>query len=874
MPAPGVDGARIAMPASFRYVHEPLVEEPGPIPLLGHRAMIEQLTDQLRHSDGGTLLISGFRGVGKTTVVQRALRDLTGALADARVVTITLNVARSMSTSELLFAVVRRLFEVLGEKRWLDDLPDDVQRALLLAYLRTSLQLAQSRTDATERTSGVSLGGSGGGLMGTVLGSLLPKLDLGTKKSSSLAVEASFLTYSDTDVEHDFLSIVEMLGRRELPVVQRRHWWQRPRPAETHPPIRVVVVLDELDKLTATKQGLAAFEKLLGGLKNVLTSAGVHFIFVAGPDIYDIAAMDAARGTGIYESVFSWQGYVPCLWNAPASLLQSFVPEPDDHRGEIAELVGYLSFRSRGIPRRLLQEFNDLVRWIDGTPGLELNPAVRQRASFFARLDRVVVDHLGALSNTTDEPSLDEDRRRLGAYYATEWVLRSEGRVFGVPDIIETTGGPATIDASVRMDARRVAVLLDALELASIVVRVSTASPDRTFIGSARSTESAAFHLADDILAEHESLARASTRDHVPFTTGRDPVDSLSAPIVTVPAAPAYAPRPAPPPPPPSPLASWVEGGPSSWPPGDARVVPSPAWGPAPAPVAPPPVTPPVLQGGTMADGRYRIVGRIGVGAMGTVYAAEDQTDGQEVAIKLIELRSARADPDLRARFRREIDISTSLNHPGLVRSLGSFEEPDGRLGLIMERLHGPTLAEVPTPVEPATVVTWGIKLCDALDYLYQRGIARVDLKPSNIIIVAPGRPVIVDLGLAKRIGLTSVYDTVEPTTIGTPAYMSPEQFSDGRADIRSDLFALGVVLFELLGGAALRPPLDDVLAVFRRTIETDVPVDDLAVSAELRGVLREATARQPDQRFSTPAEMAEALSAVPDAARPPDPPR
>ena len=118
------------------------------------------------------------------------------------------------------------------------------------------------------------------------------------------------------------------------------------------------------------------------------------------------------------------------------------------------------------------------------------------------------------------------------------------------------------------------------------------------------------------------------------------------------------------------------------------------------------------------------------------------------------------------------------------------------------------------------------------------------------------------------------MYDTVEPTTIGTPAYMSPEQFSDGRADIRSDLFALGVVLFELLGGAALRPPLDDVLAVFRRTIETDVPVDDLAVSAELRGVLRQATARQPDQRFSTPAEMAAALSAVPDAVRSPDPPR
>ena len=137
-------------------------------------------------------------------------------------------------------------------------------------------------------------------------------------------------------------------------------------PAKPH----LVIVLDEVDKLTVDEAGLATIEDLLSGIKNVLTMPGVHFLIVAGPDLHDRAIRDAARGNGVYESVFGWRMYVPCVWDAPDRLIADIIHAgaPAD-AGTVRSLVQYLRFKARGVPRRLLQEVNSLIAWQENCPG-------------------------------------------------------------------------------------------------------------------------------------------------------------------------------------------------------------------------------------------------------------------------------------------------------------------------------------------------------------------------------------------------------------------------------------------------------------------------------------------------------------------------
>jgi serine/threonine-protein kinase len=253
---------------------------------------------------------------------------------------------------------------------------------------------------------------------------------------------------------------------------------------------------------------------------------------------------------------------------------------------------------------------------------------------------------------------------------------------------------------------------------------------------------------------------------------------------------------------------------------------------------------------------------------MGSVYEATDLVLGRKVAVKMIERFSALNDPLVRARFDREIALATRLDHPGLVRTFDVIAREDGGIGVVMELVEGPMLGQAPPP-DAAHVVRWGIELCHTLQYLADLNVARIDLKPSNIILRDGEHPVIVDLGIAKALDDRAFTITAVNELVGTPTYMAPEQINStlGSVDIRADLYSLGVVLFELLGGAALRPPLDGLYESIIRTLEQDVPVDELPVSAELRHALHGAVARDPADRYARPDEMARDLRAAPEAA-------
>lgn len=271
-----------------------------------------------------------------------------------------------------------------------------------------------------------------------------------------------------------------------------------------------------------------------------------------------------------------------------------------------------------------------------------------------------------------------------------------------------------------------------------------------------------------------------------------------------------------------------------------------------------------------MSWGSLIIEGRIGAGGFGTVYRAVDP-NGRHVAVKMIERGSLLSDPEVLERVRRELSISAGLDHPGIVATHGSVETEDGRLGIVMDLLEGPTLREVARPVESQRVVRWSIDICDALQYLADRSIARIDLKPSNVILV-DNRPIIIDLGIAKS--LTDPAISSPSVSIGTPAYMAPEQLDNRPIDIRTDIFSLGLIMFELLGGDRIRPELKSVPANVYRTLSEDLPVDRLEAPPALRKIVRTATQREPAARFESPAAMRKALEAYIDkpALAPTDP--
>ena len=192
--------------------------------------------------------------------------------------------------------------------------------------------------------------------------------------------------------------------------------------------------------------------------------------------------------------------------------------------------------------------------------------------------------------------------------------------------------------------------------------------------------------------------------------------------------------------------------------------------------------------------GRYQVLERVGGGAMGTVYRAHDPQIGRTIAIKVLLVN----DEELRARFRQEVRTAGTLTHPNIV-AIHDYGEANGLPFIVMEYVEGRTLAEVlrdPTPFPLADKIRLMQQLCAALDYAHARGVVHRDIKPANLMLNRHGEMKVVDFGIAK------VNDgdlTRTGSVLGTLTYMSPEQVDGGVIDRRSDVFSVGVVLYELV---------------------------------------------------------------------------
>jgi len=249
--------------------------------------------------------------------------------------------------------------------------------------------------------------------------------------------------------------------------------------------------------------------------------------------------------------------------------------------------------------------------------------------------------------------------------------------------------------------------------------------------------------------------------------------------------------------------------------------------------------------------GRYRLVSCIGEGGMGQVWKAHDANLDREVAIKLL-LRGSLNDTTTRERFRREALVLSRLSHAG-VATIFDFDTRDGRDFLVMEYVPGGTL-ETRLSVGAMSmdeVLDLGIALCSALDNAHRSGFLHRDLKPANVALTSQGQPKILDFGLARLLSNAGAHLTQTGMVMGSVPYMAPEQLLGEPDDARTDVFALGVMLFEMATGQrplvkerteALMFAIINTAAPSARSLRADIPI---ALDALLADCLRKA----PDQR-------------------------
>ncbi|MDC2957325.1 protein kinase [Streptomyces gilvifuscus] len=268
--------------------------------------------------------------------------------------------------------------------------------------------------------------------------------------------------------------------------------------------------------------------------------------------------------------------------------------------------------------------------------------------------------------------------------------------------------------------------------------------------------------------------------------------------------------------------------------------------------------------GGLVGDGRYRLTRRLGRGGMAEVFAAEDVRLGRTVAVKLLRADLAE-DPVSKARFTREAQSVAGLNHHSIVAVYDSGEDYVGGQSvpyIVMEIVEGRTIrdlllnAEAPGP-EQALIIVSGV--LEALAYSHQHGIVHRDIKPANVIITNNGAVKVMDFGIARALHGASTTMTQTGMVMGTPQYLSPEQALGKAVDHRSDLYATGCLLYELL---SLRPPFvgETPLSVVYQHVQ-DIPAPPSQVSnggcpPELDGLVMRSLAKDPDDRFQTAEEM------------------
>ena len=261
----------------------------------------------------------------------------------------------------------------------------------------------------------------------------------------------------------------------------------------------------------------------------------------------------------------------------------------------------------------------------------------------------------------------------------------------------------------------------------------------------------------------------------------------------------------------------------------------------------------------------------LGQGGMGQVYRGYDQFSGEAVAIKVLKPEQVSLQPDVVARFKREGEALRQLNHPNIVKMLAAITEPEPESGkeihyLVMEYVRGGSLRElleqeVKLPVKRCLKI--GVELADALARAHHLGIIHRDIKPDNVLLAEDGTPRLTDFGIAYLAGLPQI--TQEGAIMGTIQYLSPEACNSKKLDAQTDIWAFGVMLFEMLAGVV--PFNGDNLFAIITSILTEATPDLLKFCPEapppLAELIGQMLEKEPENRVSSARFVAAQLEAI-----------
>jgi serine/threonine-protein kinase len=269
------------------------------------------------------------------------------------------------------------------------------------------------------------------------------------------------------------------------------------------------------------------------------------------------------------------------------------------------------------------------------------------------------------------------------------------------------------------------------------------------------------------------------------------------------------------------------------------------------------------LEAGDTLD-HYLLEKTIARSGMSTLYRATDLASGRQVAIKIPHAEMEK-DPILLERFKREQEIGQELDHPGIVKTLDG--ENRSRLYMVMEWVDGNLLRNVLNeqdergerrlPIDRAVKIALGI--LDALDYMHKHGVVHRDLKPENVMVDAEDNIKLIDFGIAMKEDARRLTYAGPSPMLGTPDYISPEQVKGQRGDQRSDIYALGAMLYEMLTGKVPFVGANPLVVMNERVLMDPVPARKLnpEITPQLDEVLHRAMVREPRHRYSTAADMA-----------------
>ncbi|HSJ55518.1 MAG TPA: protein kinase, partial [Anaerolineae bacterium] len=271
---------------------------------------------------------------------------------------------------------------------------------------------------------------------------------------------------------------------------------------------------------------------------------------------------------------------------------------------------------------------------------------------------------------------------------------------------------------------------------------------------------------------------------------------------------------------------------------------------------------------GETLGGRYKIEERIGEGGMSTVYKAYDPNLQRVVAIKTIHSHLA-SEPRFLGRFESEATAVAKLRHKNIVQVF-DFSHDDDLYYMVQEFVPGETLqqrlqrlSDAGREMPVGEAIRYAIDISEAAGYAHQRGMIHRDIKPANIMLDVHGQAILMDFGIVKITG--SSEHTVTGAVVGTALYMPPELIRGETPDARSDMYSLGVVLYEMLSG---KPPFDANSAMTLLMMHLQDPVPDLRelrsdVPVALVEVIRKALAKDRDERYASMGDMAHALQRV-----------